>query len=256
MRETYDEWADTYDTVYSYVLEDIPFYVQRAREAGGPVLELACGTGRVTIPIAAEGIDIVGLDFSPAMLQIAERKSRGLAESAGHVSLIEADMRDFRLDQRFDLAIIPFRGFQALLTVEDQTAALARIQEHLNPGGRLVFNVFVPEPRTLVQDHDVPYHLRDVTNPETGARHVLYQQSLYDNFAQIVHARLIAEELDLEGTVVNKLYRDFSLRYSHRWEVFHLLESCNFEHLDLYGDFDGSEFDESSKEMIWVVRKP
>lgn len=253
MTSTYDQWAEIYDSVYSYVREDIPFYVEEARRAGGPVLELGCGTGRVAIPIAKAGVEVVGLDSSPAMLEVARRKLRNLRGRRAYLTLVQADMRDFALDQKFNLAIIPFRGFLALLTVEDQIKALLNIRRHLAPGGKLVFNVFVPDLNMLVQEGDVPYHLRDVIVPESGVRLVLWHQSSYDNHNQILNARIIVEELDEDGVVRRRLYRDFQLRYAHRWEIHHLLRWCGYEVLDLYGDFDRSPFDESSDEMVWVA---
>ena len=166
MSSEYDQWADIYDSVYSYVREDIPFYVDEALKAGGPVLELGCGTGRVAIPIAQAGVNVVGLESSEAMLDVARRKSQELS-GAGRLTLVQADMRDFSLERTFDLAIIPFRGFLSLLTVEDQGKTLLNVQRHLTPGGTLIFNVFVPDLDMLVQRDDVPYHLRDVTDPET-----------------------------------------------------------------------------------------
>lgn len=251
----YDQWASMYDAVYSYVREDIPFYVKEALDSGGEVLELGCGTGRVTIPIAEAGANIVGLDFSEAMLDIARPKAEALSSESGDLSLQLGDMRDFDLGRRFSLVIIPFRGFLSLLSVEDQMSTLRNVQRHLLPGGRLIFNIFVPELSSLLQEGDVAYHLRDVTDPVTGSTLVLWNQSRYDNFSQIVYARVIVEELDSLGETIRKVYRDFHLRYVHRWEMQHLLELCGFEILDLYGDMDRSPFDESSTEMVWVTRR-
>ena len=255
MASSFDAWADVYDSVYSYVREDIPFYVDAAREPGSPVLELGCGTGRVAIPVAEAGIDVVGLDSSDPMLDVARRKARHLASESGTLTLVRADMRDFALgpEKKFNLVIIPFRGFLSLLTVEDQTKTLLSIKRHLAPGGRLIFNIFVPDLNMLVQEGDVPFHFRDVDGPEPGSRFVLWHQSSYDNHDQIISARLIAEELDGNGTMVKRFYRDFQLRYIHRWEMHHLLELCGFEIRDLFGDFQLSEFDEASTEMVWVV---
>ena len=250
----YDQWASIYDSVYSYVRDDIPFYVKQALDSGGDVLELGCGTGRVTIPIAEAGVDVVGLDFSEAMLDIARSKSSALSSRSGELSLRLEDMRDFDLGRQFSLIIIPFRGFLSLLSVEDELSTLRVILRHLKPGGRLVFNIFVPDVNSLLQEGDVAYHLRDVTDPVTGSTLVLWNQSRYDNFTQIVYARIIIEELDSRSEIVRKIYRDFQLRYVHRWEMQHLLELCGFEVLDLYGDFDCSPFDESSTEMVWVTR--
>ena len=258
----YDPWAEIYDSVYSYVRSDLPLYTRAAVESGGPVLELGVGTGRVAIPTARLGIDVVGLDSSEAMLAVAARKADALGEDAGTLELIPADMRDFSLrdqwgrERRFPLVTIPFRGFLALLTVEDQFRALRRIYQHLQPGGNLVFNIFVPDPNMALEQSDVLRHLTDVTDPDTGAKYVLYQQSQYDSHNQIVSVRMLIEELDLHAVVCRRMYRDYQLRYCHRWEVHHMLRLCGYEIEALYGDFDLSDFDESSTEMIWVARRP
>jgi hypothetical protein len=106
----------------------------------------------------------------------------------------------------------------------------------------------------LLQEGDTPYHLRDVTDPETGVTRVLWQQSSFDNHSQIINTRLIVEELDASRAMVRRFYRDFQLRYAYRWEVYHLLASCGFEVVELYGDFDRSPFDEGSTEMVWVAK--
>ena len=258
----YDPWADIYDSVYSYVRSDVPFYTQLALESGGPVLELGVGTGRVAVPTARIGIDVVGIDNSTAMLSVARRKLDSLGPDDGSVDLIPADMRDFDLrdrysgkERKFPLVTIPFRGFLALMTVEDQIRALRCIHRHLTLDGRLAFNIFVPDPNMALEQSDVPRHLTDVTDPDTGITRVLYQQSSYDSHHQIVSVRMLIEELDRHQVVSRRLYRDYQLRYSHRWEVHHLLHNCGFEVESLYGDFDRSAFDETSTEMIWVARR-
>ena len=257
----YDSWAGIYDSVYSYIRADIPMYTREAVNSGGPVLELGVGTGRVAIPTARLGIDVVGIDSSEAMLAVARSKLDSLGPDAGSIELVAADMRDIDLRdnhgerRKFPLATIPFRGFQALLSVEDQVRALHSIRRHLTPGGRLIFSMFFPDPNLALEAGDVPRHVNDVTDPETGTDYVLYQQVAYDTHHQIVSVRMIIEELDQDGAVVRKLYRDYQLRYSYRWEVYHLLRSSGFDIEALYGDFDYSEFDEDSEEMIWVARK-
>lgn len=260
-RSPYDPWADIYDAVYSYARSDIAFYAQQAVESGGPALELGVGTGRIAIPTAQLGIDIVGIDNSAAMLSKAEEKLDSLHDGSGSVELIAADMRDFDIrnadgaTRRFPLVTIPFRGFLALMTVEDQIRALSRIREHLSYGGRLVFNIFVPDPNMAFEQSDVPRHMRDVSDPVTGVSYALYQQSQYDFHNQTVSVRMIIEELDENNAVARKIYRDYDLRYCYRWEIHHLLTMCGFEIEDLFGDFDRSEFDAGSVEMIWVARK-
>ena len=251
---SYDGWAGVYDSIYAYVREDIPFYVREAARSGAPVLELGCGTGRVTLPIANSGVDVLGLDNSEGMLEQARGKARLLEDGHGGIDLHVGDMRDFSLGRTFPLVIIPFRGFLALLSVEDQVRCLANIREHLEPGGRLIFNVFAPDPQMLVEDEDAAFHLRDVADPDTGRTFVIWQQTRVDNFNQILSVRLIVDEIDQGGTAANRFYCDYQIRYAHRFEILHLLERCGYEVIDLYGDFDGSPFDEESGEMVWVTR--
>lgn len=255
--ESYDAWADVYDAVYAYVRHDIPFYVSEARRAGGPVLELGCGTGRVAIELARAGLDVVGVDFSPRMLETARRNIAEAGEMPGKVTLVEADMRGFAPEQvggPFPLAIIPFRAFLSLLSVPDEISALENAKRHLVPGGELIIDLFVPDLDMLTQVGDTPRHFLDVIDPRTGSRRVVWQQSDYDNYNQIIDARIIVERLDADGVVDERRYLDFQLRYLHYWEMRHLLAACGYETLEVLGDFDGSPFGHKSTEMIWRVR--
>ncbi len=254
MTSSYDPWADVYDSIYSHVRGDVPFYVDEALKSGGPVLELGCGTGRVTLPMAQAGVDVVGLDSSPRMLEAARKKMSLLDEGSGRVTLVNADMRDFETAAGgFSLVVVPFRGFLCLLSAADQMRTLANVRRHLAPGGRLVFNVFVPDLNMLTSEGDTAYHLRDVTDSATGRQWVLWHQSRYDNHNQIIDCRVIAEELDGQGSVVGRRYLDFQIRYVHVWEMRHLLARCGYEVLDLFGDFERSPFDETSAEAVWVA---
>ncbi len=250
----YDNWAEVYDSIYSYVREDVPFYVSEATKSGGPVLEMGCGTGRVTVPIAQSRVDVVGLDNSMSMLDVARRKAQQIKSRQGEIEFVQGDMRDFSLGKKFPLIVIPFRGFLALMTVEDQIRCLSTIKKHLEPDGRLIFNVFVPNLEMLVEDEDTAFHLRDVTDPTTGRQLVLWQQTRVDNFNQVLSVRIIVDELDLNGMVPSRFYRDYQIRYAHRLELLHLLERCGYDVVDLYGDFDYSPFDEDSEEMVWVAK--
>ncbi len=248
----YDLWPAIYDSVYSYVREDIPFYVNEAIASKGPVLELGCGTGRVTIPIAEAGIPITGLDFSQAMLNVAINKTESIG-SQDHVRLVHGDMTDFDLNEKFGLIIIPFRGFQALLSVQDEISALDCIKKHLAPDGKLIFNIFVPDVDMMAQPFDIAYHFRDVIDPESGIQYVLWNQTAFDSHSQVMNIRTTVEELDNNAVVVRKMYRDFQLRNIFRWEMHHLLNTCGFRVKEMFGDFEGSEFDEASTEMVWIA---
>ena len=247
----YDAWAEIYDSVFSYVVDDIPFYVEEATRSGGTVLELGCGTGRVSIPIAHAGIDIVGIDASSTMLARAREKSR--EAGVPNLKLLWADMRDFNLSSEFKLVIIPFRGLLSLLSVDDEIRTLMNIKRHLAPGGKLIFDIFVPDLDMMVQEGDVPYHFRDVADTEIGRHLVVWNQARYDAFSQVMSIRTTIEQLDDSGRVSSKIYRDFALRYIFRWEMHHLLGLCGYDVRALYGNFERGEFREDSTEMVWVA---
>src|SRR3972149_872925 len=132
--------AEFYDHVVPYRdRRDVSFWVDMARESGGPVLEVGCGTGRVLIPTARAGVEVVGLDYSQAMLiTCGEKLSREPAPVRSRVEFVLGDMRRFDLGRTFSLITTPFRPFQHLLTVEDQLSCLSCVHRHLSEGGRFV----------------------------------------------------------------------------------------------------------------------
>jgi SAM-dependent methyltransferase len=154
-------------------IDDIPFYVGLAREAasrGEAVLELGCGTGRVTIPMARAGAEVVGLDSAPAMLDIARARA---AREGVTVHWVEGDMADFELRQTFGLVVIPFRSFLHLVTPEEQRSCLASIHRHLVAEGRLALNFYVPRGSPAAAPRVSKVYrsmlLRDVTKDEMAS---------------------------------------------------------------------------------------
>lgn len=252
-------FADLYDQMYQEYQSDIPFYLREALRAEGPVLELACGTGRVLIPLAEAGVTIWGLDVTPAMLAQAERKAAALpAEARERVTLRAGNMRDFDLPERFGLVIIPFRSFLHLMTMQDQLAALSTIHRHLRPNGRLALNFFQPNLAVIAthleETGGTLHHVRDWEDAE-GRRVVVWDTRYYDTFEQTLHEQMIFEVLDADGKVVDRFYRPLALRWIYRYEFEHMLARTGFQVEALYGDFDRTPFDQESTEMVWVVRK-
>ena len=139
----YDAIARLYDPWSASVTEDVEFYVEEAVASGGPVVELACGTGRITVPVARAGVRVIGVDGSPAMLEVAEER----AEAHGVSELVDlrlGDLREPPVDERVPLVLIPFRSLLHMTTEQDRERALAAARELLVLGGRLVFDVFAP----------------------------------------------------------------------------------------------------------------
>ena len=230
---------------------DVQFYVGLAKEvgaAGHSVLELGCGTGRVTIPIAQAGIEVVGLDSAPAMLDVARRKAGG----AANPRWVIGDMAGFRLEERFGLVIIPFRSFLLLLSVEEQKACLSRIREHLVEGGRLALNIFNPSILAIAQwlgDRGERW-LRS----QIGPGRERWANRRYNPATQELNETRTDVELSDEGAVIQRVERNLRLRWVWRHEMEHLLRLSGFEVDALYGWFDGSPFTDESEEMVWVAR--
>ena len=146
----YDEIARLYDPWSRSVVEDVAFYVDEAVRSGGPVLELGVGTARIAIPIAAEGIQVIGVDLSEGMLAVARERAELAAVS---VDLRQGDLRDPPVQGVFPLIVIPFRTLLHMETDADRRAALRTVGRLLAPGGRFVFDVFTPGADDIADTH-------------------------------------------------------------------------------------------------------
>jgi ubiquinone/menaquinone biosynthesis C-methylase UbiE len=257
----YDVHADTYDTLYADYQVDVPFYVEEALRAGSPVLELACGTGRVAIPVARAGVDVVGIDSSPAMLDRFRQRLPDLSPNVRRrITLNEADMRYFDLGaERFTLAYCPFRAFLHLMTVEDQLATLRNVHRHLRPGGRFALNFFNPSvaviARSLAGHGTTPRRITEFTYPDTGHQLIVYLVSEHDVPKQISRGQRIEEELDSAGRMLKRTYKPLTVRWIYRYEFEHLLARCGFAVEALYGTFDRQPFARDLDELIWIAVK-
>lgn len=257
MKDFYN--AAAYDAQAEGIPGDVEFYTRLALEAHGsghPVLELACGTGRVTIPVAREGVRVVGLDRSPAMLGRAREKGAGLE----NVRWVEGNMREFHLEERFGLVFIPYRSFLHLLTVEDQFSCLRCIHRHLAAGGRLALNIFNPDIAMMgrwLSGQRGGLHRRGdrYTHPESGNEVARWETRQYRPASQEVESTFLDEELDDHGMVTSRIYNGLRLRYVFRYEMEHLFARTGFDVESLYGDLFGAEFVDASSEMVWVARK-
>lgn len=256
----YDAHAEDYDARFRGYTADIAFYVEEAVRAGGPALELGCGTGRVMIPVAEAGVEVVGLDVSPAMLDRLRAKLPTLPEDVrSRMRVLQGDMRTFDLGQQFALVYIPFRAFLSLLTAGDQKATLGRIHHHLRDGGRLALNFFNPALDVIAGAtkrwqpfFETP---REAFTNEDGNRVMVWNPRHYDTVNQILESFLVNEEIDASGRVVDRQYIPLTLRWIYRFEFEHLLTACGFEVEALYGTFDRQPFTREEQELIWVARK-
>jgi SAM-dependent methyltransferase len=257
--EGYEAIAALYDHVELYrTRPDIEFYVEAARESGGPVLEVACGTGRVLIPTARAGIEIMGLDGSAEMLAVCRAQLQSEPEDVqSRVQLIQSDMREFELSRKFPLITMPFRPFQHLTTVDAQLACLETIRGHLADGGRFIFDMFNPWLEMLVTS---PLGEELAPEPEfstpDGRRVVRSHKILaQDRFTQVNRYEMIYDITHPDGRKERQI-QPFSLRYTFRFEAEHLLARAGFTVEHLYGGLDKSAYGSTYPgELIFVARK-
>lgn len=251
--------AEFYDYVVPYRdRQDVAFFVEMARRSEGPVLELGCGTGRVLIPTARAGVEIVGLDLSPSMLSVCREKlSREPQAVQSRVQLVQGDMQQFDLGREFGLVTIPFRPFQHLITVEDQLSCLDSIHRHLADGGRLILDLFNPslprlvEERYLAESGEEP----EFTMPD-GRKVVRRHRTVSrDLFNQVIDSELIYYVTHPDGREERLVHR-FQMRYLFRFEAEHLLARSGFQVENVYSDYDRSPYGAKYPgELIIVARK-
>jgi len=247
--DLYDVEASFWDEIHDYT-EDIPLYLEHAKAVGGIVLECGVGTARVAIPLARAGINVVGIDLNEKMLTIAREKlAREPQNVQGRIKLLKADMRNFKLEERFSLCIIPFNTFLHMLTVEDQEAALKAICGHLLPNGLLIISVFNP----------------DLTRPQNVVRLELVKQvkdelvmrfftQSFDFPSQTTSVQYIYDFVKPDGSL-RRLVTPLKVRYIFHDEMRQLLTRTGYEIINVYGDEKKSPFQSNSRLMIFVARK-
>jgi len=264
--------AEVYDQLYAG-RPDITFWIEEAQASGGPVLEVACGTGRVLVPTAQAGVTITGLDLSEHMLRFCrERLATEPAEVQERVQLVRADMRQFDLGQidpglelaehkfaehRFTLITVPYRSFQHMTRVEDQLSCLRCLHHHLAPGGRLILDLINPSVHFMAREFTAQEEIEDRVLELPDGRRVRRGNLTgpLDLHRQILHVEQIFYVTFPDGRQ-ERLVHAYDLRYIFRYEAEHLLARCGFDLEQVYADFDrqpyGSEY---PGELILIAKR-
>jgi YD repeat-containing protein len=225
----YDPWAADYDAWAADMTEDVAHYVSLAHEADGPTVELMVGSGRVAIEVVREtGKPVLGIDSSPAMLEIARERSAGLP-----LELRLGDVRDLELEETAALIYVPFRSLLHLKGWQDKRRVFERVAASLRPGGRFAFNSFV-------FSHTIAARLDGTTQDQNGVVHSLRYVPA-DNRIEITRAD--------NGATINLWWATRS-----EWEG--LIDVAGLEVEALYGGFRREPYTDESLETVWVTRKP
>lgn len=249
MTNNLEEYADPigYDYENDSFEPDGPFYSTLAQRIGGSVLEIGCGTGRITIPMAVQGINITGLDIVPEMLQRAKAKASNLA-----INWVEADARTFNLGRQFNVIFESGATFQHMLERADQEEMLSSAREHLVPDGRFIISSIFPKPELLVDEETeqewFTYHTNDGRDIHvSGTQH-------YDAVRQIKTETAFRRWQDTQAGEVVKA-APLMLRYVYPQEMEALLHYNGLVVLERYGDMDFSPLTNESAHMIYVCAK-
>jgi SAM-dependent methyltransferase len=245
----YDAFAPFYDLEYGHKDDDIAFYLDIAEQYGSPILEIGVGTGRIALALAEAGHTVWGLDNSAHMLKKAAAKLHRMpAQFRKRIVLKQNDMRAFRLRKRFRCAIIPFRAFLHNLTVQEQLHTLQRIHDHLQPGGILAFDLFVPIYHVLCKTEwklEIPEE--DLAAVHSGVsitstvKHDPVRQLL--QIVNVYHQK----KRDRKATMF--------YRYVFRYEMEALLIAAGFELVWCGSGFDEEPYDFHSGVMALIARK-
>lgn len=244
--------AALYDYEYRRRRADITFYRQLARNrmefAVGPVLDLACGTGRLLVPLLRDGHHVIGVDRAQPMLAAARRRIGRLAPSRQRsCTLLRADLRSFAVATPATLAISAFHSVQHLYTDEDFLCFLRRVRASLIPGGWLAFDVLPPDPRWLGRDPHKRWGRTRFRHPVTGQRFVYSTNHDYDPVTKLLHMRLYYQPIDELGRARG---HERLVRLCHRQlgpdEIGRMLDAAGFRLVGSFGAFDGRPLDTPS----------
>jgi SAM-dependent methyltransferase len=249
--DSYTSIARFYDLENADFTEDLPLWADLARAQGGPVLELGCGSGRVFLHLAREGIPVTGVDSSPAMLALARSRLALQPSIAGRVTLLEEDFTRVRLGKTFPLILLPFNTFAHMIDPADVHAALETVHRHLPSGGQAALAlpnpipIYGDPPESLVLERTFRDEARGVTIQQFSSLRV-------DRAAQLGYITWIYDELDPSGTVTRTSI-PMTLRYFFPNELATLFERAGLRLLHLWGEYDRTPFTEDSPVLIAVA---
>jgi SAM-dependent methyltransferase len=229
---SYDAIAELYDPWSASVVEDVGFYLEEARRSGGTVVELGVGTGRIAVPVAAEGIHVIGVDSSRGMLEVCARRA---ALAGVQLDLRVGDLREPPVNDRVPLVICPFRSLLHMHTDEDRLGVLGAAHDLLIPGGRFVFDVFAPDTADIAQTHN------RWLEREPG----IFERAVWDETARTL--TLSVRDENRETTM--------ALAWLSPDEWRGLLETAGFEIEACYGWFDRTPY-RGQEDTVWIARRP
>lgn len=249
----YDRFARLYDLEHQDVQDDILFYENLALRCDGPVLELGCGSGRVSVPLAKAGLQVTGIDTSTEMLALAARRAaeQGVAQ---RIRFEHADVRSIAFESAYALVLYPLNGFLHLLTAADQLRALRNARRALLPRGLCVADVANPH-AVFTAQHDGQLVVRRRFSIDGGGHGTSYIVTETDLAAQRQEMTLLYDEVDAAG-VMHRTTVETVLRFVYHLEMVQLLERAGLMVDTVYGSYDLDPYETDSEIMMFVAYRP
>jgi SAM-dependent methyltransferase len=247
---SYTQLSRYYDLENANRVDDLPLWADLAREARGPVLELGCGSGRVALYLAREGFETVGVDNSPEMLALAEKRLALSPKIASRIKFLAGDFRALQLDRTFPLILLPFNTFAHLIDPSDARAALGAIRRHLSAGGRVALELPNPVAALCADETGVAFE-RTFRDEERGVTVQQFSSLRVDRAALCSSILWLYDEIDAAGRVTQTTV-PMTLRYFFPSEIALLFELEGLHATNFWGDYDRSPFEENSPTLIAV----
>lgn len=243
--------SDIYDSYVTHD-EDIPFFLEETKNEKGRILELMCGTGRVSVPMLEAGRQLVCVDYSPGML---EEFSRKIQDKRYPVKLVNADVTEISLGERFNLVLIPFHSFSEILEQEKQQRALSIVSEHLSGTGTFICTL--QNPRKKIESADG--RIKTLGSfPFKGGRVVVSLVNRYDEKNKLINGFQYYEIYDSEGRPSEKRTLEINFKPVKYGEFKVMAEKAGLSVKKVYGDYSYSEFDEQESNFMIIIleKKP
>jgi SAM-dependent methyltransferase len=245
-RSEFYDYPDLYDALLP-IGAHVPFYVELARQQAGAVLELACGTGQLTIPIALQGLQTVGLDQSSAMLDVATKRA---AAVGAPVAFLQGDMRDFALGRDFNLIIVARNSLLHLLSTVDLLAALTAVRRHLAPDGVFAFDIFNPDARLLARPPGQRFPVMEASTTRFGPLSVEATHD-YDSATQVNRGTWYISAPDRPDAWTVPMV----LRSIFPQELPLLLSAAGLELISRFGELSRAPFGPGSRVQVCLCRR-
>lgn len=238
-----------------HLTDDIQFYVDYAKNLNcANILELGCGTGRVSLALAKAGFNVVGLDLSKEMLDVFKQKLASLDENIkNRIEIVHGNMACFDLNKKFDLIIVPFRAFQSLTDDNDIACSLGCIKNHLSDRGIFIVNVFNPDPDLMNENWCSPEMIQWELLDEKTGNYVIKKvsQDKIDLENQVIYITFIYEVKDKFGVMI-MVEDKLKLKYHFENQLQNVVEKAGLRIKEKFGWYDKTSIDESKRELIFI----